>query len=162
MRITLNKIKKLVSGRYYGDTALLDKTIKNISINSNDIKNNDLFLGIKGEKFDGDNFAEIAIKKGALAAIVSKDVKNLENKIKAQQQEITSLQTQKDYNNKLVKDFTTLLNAEDRLFEMGESSLFIINSRENSLVSSQINEIALENRYLNAVIGLYKTLANPQ
>jgi UDP-N-acetylmuramoyl-tripeptide--D-alanyl-D-alanine ligase len=81
MRITLNKIKKLVSGRYYGDTALLDKTIKNISINSNDIKNNDLFLGIKGEKFDGDNFAEIAIKKGALAAIVSKDVKNLENKI---------------------------------------------------------------------------------
>lgn len=88
--------------------------------------------------------------------------KNLENKIKAQQQEITSLQTQKDYNNRLVKDFTTLLTAEDRLFEMGESSLFIINSRENSLVSSQINDIALENRYLNALIGLYKTLANPQ
>jgi outer membrane protein TolC len=88
--------------------------------------------------------------------------KNLENKIKAQQLEITSLQTQKDYNNRLVKDFTTLLTAEDRLFEMGESSLFIINSRENSLVSSQINDIALENRYLNALIGLYKTLANPQ
>jgi outer membrane protein TolC len=86
--------------------------------------------------------------------------KNLENKIKAQQQEITSLQTQKDYNNRLVKDFTTLLTAEDRLFEMGESSLFIINSRENSLVSSQINDIALENRYFNALIGLYKTLAN--
>jgi outer membrane protein TolC len=88
--------------------------------------------------------------------------KNLENKISAQQQEITSLQTQKDYNNRLVKDFTTLLTAEDRLFEMGESSLFIINSRENSLVSSQINDIALENRYFNALIGLYKTLANPQ
>ncbi|MFN7043856.1 MAG: TolC family protein [Flavobacterium sp.] len=88
--------------------------------------------------------------------------KNLENKIRAQQQEITSLQKQKEYNIRLVKDFTTLLTAEDRLFEMGESSLFIINSRENSLVSSQINEIALENRYLNAIIGLYKTLANPQ
>ena len=88
--------------------------------------------------------------------------KNLENKIKAQQQEITSLQKQREYNNRLVKDFTSLLNAEDRLFEMGESSLFIINSRENSLVSSQINEIALENRYLNSVIGLFKTLANPQ
>lgn len=88
--------------------------------------------------------------------------KNLENKIKAQQQEITSLQKQREYNNRLVKDFTSLLNAEDRLFEMGESSLFIINSRENSLVSSQINEIALENRYLNSIIGLFKTLANPQ
>ena len=88
--------------------------------------------------------------------------KNLENKIKAQQQEIVSLQKQQDYNDKLVKDFSTLLNAEDRLFEMGESSLFVINSRENSLVSSQLNEIALENRYLNAIIGLYKTIANPQ
>ena len=88
--------------------------------------------------------------------------KNLENKFKAQQQEIVSLEKQQDYNDKLVKDFTTLLNAEDRLFEMGESSLFIINSRENSLVSSQLNEIALENRYLNAIIGLYKTIANPQ
>jgi outer membrane protein TolC len=88
--------------------------------------------------------------------------KNLENKLKAQQQEIVSLEKQQDYNDKLVKDFTTLLNAEDRLFEMGESSLFVINSRENSLVSSQINEIALENRYLNAIIGLYRTIANPQ
>ena len=88
--------------------------------------------------------------------------KNLENKITAQQQEIVSLAKQQDYNNKLVKDFTSLLTAEDRLFEMGESSLFVINSRENSLVSSQINEIALENRYLNAIIGLYKTIANPQ
>lgn len=87
--------------------------------------------------------------------------KNLENKINSQQQEIVSLEIQQDYNTKLVKDFTTLLNAEDRLFEMGESSLFIINSRENSLVSSQLNEIALENRYLNAIIGLYKTIANP-
>ena len=57
MQITLNKIKKIVSGKYYGDTSLLQKTIKNISINSKDIQKNDLFLGIKGEKFDGDNFA---------------------------------------------------------------------------------------------------------
>ena len=88
--------------------------------------------------------------------------KSLENKIKSQQQEITSLEKQREYIRKLIQDYNTLLNAEDRLFEMGESSLFVINSRENTLVSSQINEIALENRYLNAIIGLYKTLANPQ
>ena len=87
--------------------------------------------------------------------------KNLENKIKAQQQEITSLQKQKEYNSKLVKDYTALLNAEDRLFVMGESSLFVINSRENSLVTSQINDIALENQYLNSIISLFKTLGNP-
>ncbi|UGS23233.1 TolC family protein [Flavobacterium channae] len=87
--------------------------------------------------------------------------KNLENKIKVQQQEIISIEKQQDYNTKLINDYVTLLNAEDRLFEMGESSLFVINSRENALVSSQINGISLENRYLNAVIGLFKTQANP-
>lgn len=88
--------------------------------------------------------------------------KNLENKFKSQQQEIISLEKQRDYNTNLVKDYNTLLNAEDRLFEMGESSLFIINSRENALIGSQINEIILENRYLNALLGLYKTVANPE
>lgn len=88
--------------------------------------------------------------------------KSIENKIKSQQQEIASLEKQREYIRKLIQDYNTLLNAEDRLFEMGESSLFVINSRENTLVSSQINEIVLENRYLNAIIGLYKTLANPK
>ncbi|MBP9848599.1 MAG: TolC family protein, partial [Flavobacterium sp.] len=42
--------------------------------------------------------------------------KNLENKIKSQQQEIVSLEKQQEYNDKLVKDYTKLLDAEDRLF----------------------------------------------
>jgi hypothetical protein len=44
---------------------------------------------------------------------------------------------------------------------MGESSLFLINSRENALVTSQLNEIALENRYFNSILGLFKTIAQP-
>lgn len=88
--------------------------------------------------------------------------KNLENKLKSQQQEIVSLQIQKEYNIKLVQDFSTLLSAEERLFTMGESSLFVINSRENTLVSSQLNAIALENRYFQAILGLFKTRAQPE
>jgi outer membrane protein TolC len=88
--------------------------------------------------------------------------KNLENKLKSQQQEIISLQKQQEYNNQLVTDFKQLLTSEDRLFNMGESSLFLINSRENALVTSQLNEIALENRYFNSILGLFKTIAQPQ
>ena len=51
--------------------------------------------------------------------------KSLENKIKSQQQEIASLEKQREYIRKLIQDYNTLLNAEDRLFEMGESSLFV-------------------------------------
>lgn len=81
MQITLNQIKKIVGGDYYGDLTLLKKKIKRISINSNDIHKNDLFIGIKGEKFDGDLFASNAIQKGAIAAIVSSKQKELKNKI---------------------------------------------------------------------------------
>ena len=88
--------------------------------------------------------------------------KSLENKLKSQQQEIISLQKQQAYNSQLVQDFNLLLTAEDRLFGMGESSLFLINSRENTLVSSQLNAIGLENRYFQALLGLYKTMAQPQ
>lgn len=88
--------------------------------------------------------------------------KSLENKLKSQQQEIISLQKQQAYNSQLVQDFNQLLTAEDRLFGMGESSLFLINSRENTLVSSQLNAIGLENRYFQAILGLYKTMAQPQ
>lgn len=87
--------------------------------------------------------------------------KNLENKLKSQQQEIISLQIQQEYNTKLVRDFSTLLSAEDRLFNMGESSLFLINSRENTLVSSQLNAIVLENRIFQAILGLFKTRSQP-
>ncbi len=87
--------------------------------------------------------------------------KNLENKLKSQQQEIMSLQIQQEYNTKLVRDFSTLLSAEDRLFTMGESSLFLINSRENTLVSSQLNAIVLENRFFQAILGLFKARAQP-
>lgn len=88
--------------------------------------------------------------------------KSLENKLISQQQEIISLQKQQAYNSQLVQDFNQLLTAEDRLFGMGESSLFLINSRENTLVSSQLNAIGLENRYFQALLGLYKTMAQPQ
>ena len=88
--------------------------------------------------------------------------KSLENKIKSQQQEIISLQKQQAYNAELVQNYNQLLTAEDRLFGMGESSLFLINSRENTLVCSQLNAIGLENRYFQALLGLYKTMAQPQ
>jgi len=81
MHITLNQIKKIVGGKFQGDAALLKKRIKRISINSHDIQKGDLFIGIKGEKFDGDMFASEALKKGAVAAIVASKQEALKNKI---------------------------------------------------------------------------------
>jgi hypothetical protein len=54
-----------------------------------------------------------------------------------------------------------MLQSEERLFSFGESSLFLINTRENNLVSAQLASIALENRFLISNSELFKIMANP-
>ncbi|MFV5694714.1 TolC family protein [Flavobacterium sp. LB3P122] len=85
----------------------------------------------------------------------------LSNKINAQKLEITSLLKQKELTKDLVQDNITMLNSEERLFSFGESSLFLINTRENNLVSSQLSKIALENRFYISNSELFKIMANP-
>lgn len=92
---------------------------------------------------------------------MSLEKQQLKNKIDAQRIEIQSLSKQKDLAKGLVKDNYTMLKAEERLFSIGESSLFLINTRENNLVSSQLAQIALENRYYISNSDLFKVMANP-
>ena len=85
----------------------------------------------------------------------------LKNKINAQQNEINSLERQRALILELLKDYNVMLQSEERLFSFGESSLFLINSRENNLVSSQLSALNLENRYLISNAELFKIMANP-
>ncbi|MNK56858.1 Outer membrane efflux protein [compost metagenome] len=85
----------------------------------------------------------------------------LKNKIKAQQTEIASLRKQKVVIDNLVNDYMTMLNSEEKLFSFGESSIFLINSRENNLVSAKLSQISLENQFYLSNAELYKILANP-
>jgi outer membrane protein TolC len=85
----------------------------------------------------------------------------LSNKINAQRMEIESLLRQKVLLKGLVEDNLTMLNSEERLFSFGESSLFLINTRENNLVSAQLSQIALENRFYVSNSELFKIMANP-
>lgn len=86
---------------------------------------------------------------------------HLTNKINAQKLEIESLQKQRVLLGALVQDNKTMLQSEERLFTFGESSLFLINTRENNLVAAQLASIALENRYYISNSELFKILANP-
>ncbi|TDP58190.1 TolC family protein [Flavobacterium dankookense] len=86
----------------------------------------------------------------------------LKNKINAQQAEITSLEKQKNYIDELVTDYSTMLNSEERLFSFGESSIFLINSRENNLVSAQLSQLSIENKFFESNASLFKIMANPE
>lgn len=87
---------------------------------------------------------------------------SLNNKIEAQKKEILSYKKQININRNLVNNYNTMLDGEDKLFVAGESSVFLINSRENSLVSAQLSTISLEAAYLSAYLNLYKTLGKPE
>jgi len=61
----------------------------------------------------------------------------------------------------LVAGNSQMLQSEERLFSLGESSIFLLNSRENNLVSIQLTQLGLENRFLNSNAELFKIMANP-
>jgi len=84
---------------------------------------------------------------------------NLNNKIKAVTQEINSLERQNGYAIQIVKDYQTLLTAEERKFFLGESSIFLVNSRESKLIDSKLKAIDVLNDYLNSKVTLVNTLA---
>jgi len=85
----------------------------------------------------------------------------LKNKITAQQTEIKSIEKQLQLISSLVAGNSQMLQSEERLFSLGESSIFLINSRENNLISAQLSAIVIENRYFISNAELFKVMANP-
>lgn len=86
----------------------------------------------------------------------------LKNKIDAQRTEINSVAEQREVIASLVQDYETMLRSEERLFSYGESSFFLINTRENNLINARLQQISLENRFFFSKADLFKILANPE
>jgi hypothetical protein len=59
----------------------------------------------------------------------------------------------------MVRDYQSLLTAEERKFFLGESFLFLINSRESKLIEAKLKANEIENKYLNSKARLFSTLA---
>lgn len=74
--ITISEILIATGGKLLSGNT--DQIISSISIDSRKIGENCLFIPIKGEKFDGNDFIEKAFENGASASLVSSD-RNLES-----------------------------------------------------------------------------------
>lgn len=66
MELMLSQIARILNH----PLALQDTLITHISTDSRNIQKNDLFIAVKGEKFDGHAFVQDVLSKGAIAAIV--------------------------------------------------------------------------------------------
>ena len=69
MRITIKEITDAVSGKLIG--ASWSEFVTGVSIDSRTIKERELFIAIKGKNFDGHDFIEKALARGAAAVISS-------------------------------------------------------------------------------------------
>ncbi len=81
------------------------------------------------------------------------DIKWLElyNKIKGYHNELIALEQQIKLFNDVTVNYFALLEAEKRKFFMGESSIFLINSREAAYVQAAIKLIELNVKYQSAI-----------
>ena len=86
----------------------------------------------------------------------------LKNKIVALYRELESFETQNVLIDDIVGNYNTLLSAEERKFSFGESSLFLINSRESKLIDAELKLIEVQNKFYTAKAKLFNSLAvNP-
>jgi outer membrane protein TolC len=87
---------------------------------------------------------------------------NLLNKIDALRQELDSYVIQNEVTQQMVSDSERLLRAEIRKFQVGESSLFLVNTREAKLIESQLKAIKLQNKFFETKAKLFNSIAiNP-
>lgn len=52
-----------------------------LSTDTRKIKKNQIYFALKGDNFDGNNYADEALEKGALKAVINKQQENMKNKI---------------------------------------------------------------------------------
>ncbi|WP_299530906.1 TolC family protein [Ulvibacterium sp.] len=87
----------------------------------------------------------------------------IQNKILGIYRELESFDSQNVLIDDIVADYQTLLTAEERKFSFGESSLFLINSRESSLIDAELKQNEVQNKYFTAKAKLFNSLAlNPE
>ncbi len=87
----------------------------------------------------------------------------IQNKILAIYNELDSFQNQNVLIDNIVDNYQALLAAEERKFSFGESSLFLINSRESKLIDAVLKQNQVENKYFTAKAKLFNSLAlNPE
>jgi len=70
--LTVQKIKQITRGKVVQGE--VSTAITGVSIDSRSVKNGNVFIAIKGERFNGHDFIRAAIRKGAVAVIVSKKI----------------------------------------------------------------------------------------
>ncbi|WP_412984008.1 TolC family protein [Pontimicrobium sp. IMCC45349] len=82
---------------------------------------------------------------------------NLKTKISAIQEEINSYSNQYGFSLQMVNSYKKLLQAEERKYQIGESSIFLINSRESKLINVQLKVLELNYKLMHSKAKMFNS-----
>ncbi len=153
-KLKIEKIKPKLNVKYnFISENLGNNTYSNFNLN-------DYKWGLKFEmpllfrEGRGDlELADIKIEQTSLK--LSQKIYEIENKLKSNYVEFSLLKEQVDVIERLTKDYEILLEAEKTKFFNGESSIFLINSRELKLIDYKLKLIEIKK---NTMLSYYKFL----
>ncbi len=93
--------------------------------------------------------AKLKVQQTNLEVLMQQQV--IENKIKTYYNELIGLQQQLKIYEGAFKNYQTLFRGEDTKFRAGESSLFLLNSRENKQLEAQQKLVELKTKYFKVL-----------
>ena len=102
------------------------------------------------------------IKQVEISFEQQQSAREIQNQIQAYYNDLLALQEQIHLQEEMVENALMLRNGEQRLFENGESSLFLINSREMKLISYQVKLSELKVKYAQTKAMLTWAAGVPQ
>ncbi|MAU70677.1 MAG: transporter [Pseudozobellia sp.] len=82
----------------------------------------------------------------------------IRNKIVGLYQELDSYETQQLLMGDMVDNYERMLSAEERKFMLGESSLFLVNSRESKLIDATLKRNEIQNKFYSAKAKLFNSI----
>ena len=85
---------------------------------SREVKEGDVYIALKGERFDGNDFCQSAIENGAKVCIVSRDVREKKNDTKLDNTEADKI------NNSIKENNVTIIQVPDTLKAMQEIATY--------------------------------------
>lgn len=83
----------------------------------------------------------------------------IQTKVNAVFNDLESYERQQGFIDGIVTSSALMLTAEERKFQLGDSSLFLVNTREAKLIESNLKQLEIRLKWLNAKAKLFNSLA---
>jgi outer membrane protein TolC len=97
----------------------------------------------------------VEIKQQIVQNNLSQKRIEVENKVRNYYNQVENARKQVNLSLSIVNNTNGMLRAELRKFELGESSIFLINSREQKLFETQLKLIKTQGEFAKSVLAVY-------